>query len=317
MPDSAAGPSDATVKLIVPITAHGRRVDVYLTDALAGRFSRRQVRELLEEGKVLVNDRVAKPGLSLKEGDRVAGDLPAAVLFQSPAAESLPVRVIHEDAQLLVIDKPSGMVVHPGAGQKTGTLVNALLGRGSKLSSAGGVDRPGIVHRLDKDTSGVLVVAKSDEAHRKLQRQFEGRTLQKTYLALVLGGVEFEQGHIDKSLGRHPKMREKRAVSDAPGSRDALTRYKVLKRFAHATLLEVKPSTGRTHQIRVHLAHLGNAVVGDPIYGRPKPGERLALHAWKIELEHPKTGKTMIFEAPIPEDFTRMVDRYQKEKKIS
>lgn len=293
--------------LKVPVLLSPKRVDVYLTEALGSDVSRKLVKSALDSGLVRVNGKVAKPSILLHQGDRVdgrIGDPPVSTL----TGEQIPLSILYEDDSLLVVDKASGMTVHPGAGNRSGTLVNALLGRGQALSAAGGSDRPGIVHRLDKDTSGVLLVAKTDICHRKLQEQFSGRTLKKTYVALVRGRVEFEEGTIEEPIGRHAKIRDKMAVvRDPEKGRDAQTRYRVLERFANATLLELHPLTGRTHQIRVHLAHAGYPVVGDVLYGSRKEGERLALHASAIEFSHPKTGKVIKFQSPLPEDFQKMV----------
>lgn len=288
-----------------------KRIDLYLAEVFKGKFSRREFKASLDHGDILVNGKAARPSLQLKAGDLIEGRLPDTQEL-SIAAEAIPLKIIYEDSEILVIDKPSGMVVHPGAGNKKGTLVNALLGRGSPLSSVGGMQRPGIVHRLDKDTSGILLVAKNNNAHRVLQSQFESRSLSKTYIAIVKGRVEFEQGHIDKPIGHHPKIRERRAVSTAETARDAETRYRVLKRFRYATLLEVKILTGRTHQIRVHMEHLGHPVVGDELYGTRLNGERLALHAAKIEFAHPATGNIICFKSEWPDDFKAMIEKAEK-----
>jgi len=292
----------------VPSLYGPKRIDVYLSELLKGRFSRQELKAVLQNGGILLNGKSAKPRILVKEGDLIEGSLPAAqatTLF----AEKLPLNVIFEDDDLLVIDKPAGMVVHPGAGNKKGTLVNALLGHGSALSSLGGHQRPGIVHRLDKETSGLLLVAKNNRAHRVLQSQFESRTLSKTYTALVKGKVEFEEGHVSEPIGRHGKIRQKMAVSHSETARDAETRYRVLKHFRTSTLLEVKTLTGRTHQIRVHMAHLGTPVAGDELYGTKRPGERLGLHASRIEFAHPTTGAIMSFKSELPNDFKAMIQK--------
>ncbi len=277
-----------------------------MVDLLKGEFSRQELKTVFKSGGILLNGKPAKPDILLKEGDRIDGSLPVLKSARIEP-ENLPLKVIYEDKDLLVVDKPVGMVVHPGAGNKKGTLVNALLGRGSSLSSVSGDQRPGIVHRLDKETSGLLLVAKNNRAHRYLQSQFESRTLSKTYTALVKGRVEFEQGHISEPIDRHSKMRNKMAVSRSEKAREAETRYRVLKRFKYSTLLEVKILTGRTHQIRVHMAHLGYPVIGDELYGTKYPGERLGLHASKIEFAHPSTEAIMSFNSELPEDFKTMI----------
>lgn len=288
-----------------------KRIDVYLTGALGGQFSREEIKNALRNGKILLNGDVVRPRTLVKEGDSIEGNISSAK--DSPlSAESIPIKIIYEDDWLIVVDKAAGMVVHPGAGHKKGTLVNALLGKGVSLSSVGDRSRPGIVHRLDKETSGLLLVAKNNQAHRLLQAQFATRALSKTYSALVKGRVEFEEGRVCALIGRDPKIRQKKAVGNGDRAREAETHYRVIQRFPHATLLEVKPLTGRTHQIRVHLAHLGYPVVGDAMYGRERSKERSrqrhALHASKIRFAHPKTGRIMEFESPLPDDFNQMIE---------
>src|SRR3989338_1627999 len=237
-----------------------KRIDVYLTGALGGQFSREEIKNALRNGRILLNGKTAKARTLVKEGDFIEGHISSAK--DSPlSAETISIRIIYEDDWLVVVDKAAGMVVHPGAGHKKGTLVHALLGKGVALSSVGDKSRPGIVHRLDKETSGLLLVAKNNQAHRLLQAQFASRSLSKTYTALVKGGVEFEEGRICEPIGRDRKIRQKMAVVKDDRGREAETHYRVIKRFPHATLLEVKLLTGRTHQIRVHLAHLGYPVV--------------------------------------------------------
>ena len=297
-----------TFDLVAPPLRDPARIDVFLVRAFEGKFSRGEIKFSLGEGRIFLNGKPAKPKFPVKEGDRIHGE----IISKRPSAlagETIPLSVIYEDECLLVIDKPAGMVVHPGAGNKKGTLVHALLGRSSGLSTVGGRERPGIVHRLDKDTSGLLVVAKDNASHRFLQAQFASRTFSKTYTALVRGRVEFEEGHISDPIGRDPKVRRKRAVSADASAKEAETRYRVLKRFPHATLLEVKILTGRTHQIRVHFAHRGHPVVGDVLYGSLPPGlaARLALHASKIEFVHPQTREKIKFESKLPHDFEELI----------
>ena len=303
-----------SVDVIVKGLYTTQRLDAYLARALEGKYSRAEVKRSLESEPVLLNGKPASPRDRVREGDRIQGTM--AVVEKWPmVAENIPLKVLYQDGSLLVVDKPAGMVVHPGAGNKKGTLVHALLFRRDKLSSVGGSSRPGIVHRLDKDTSGVLLVAKDNAAHRALQCQSASRTLSTTYLALAKGRLEFEEGHIDAPLARDPRERLKMAVSRSESARDARTRYRVLKRFKYATLLEIKPVTGRTHQIRVHLRHLGHPVVGDRLYGSAADGAcpRMALHASKIEFLHPKTGKLMEFESPIPAEMKAMIRKAEEE----
>lgn len=279
-----------------------RRLDAYLVSALEGRFSREEIKEALKNGRIYVNGKSAKPSQVPKAGDQLTGEL--HVEKKSPlVGEDIPVKVLYEDDDILAVDKPMGMVVHPGAGRKKGTLVHALVGRGGELSEGGDANRPGIVHRLDRDTSGVILVAKTNRAHRVLQEQFAARSLTKKYLALVRGSVEFEEGHIEAAIGRDPKIRTQRAVSRETDAREALTHYKVLERFRYTTYLEITPSTGRTHQIRVHLAHLGYPVLGDRLYGTKNETTRLMLHASRIEFDHPITHKRLVIESPLPDDF--------------
>jgi 23S rRNA pseudouridine1911/1915/1917 synthase len=302
-------PIDVLVKTLLS----PKRIDAYLTEALSGEYSREEVKRSLQQGAVLLNGRAARPRDAVREGDRITGTLTSGKPLKAEG-EDIPLSVIYEDESLLVVDKPVGLVVHPGAGNKTGTLVNALLGRKTPLSSLGGDQRPGIVHRLDKETSGLLLVAKTNLAHRKLQAQFAERSLSKTYITLVRGRVDYEEGRVDLPLGRDAKERRKMNVVREGEGREALSHYRVVRRFKHATLLHVRIVTGRTHQIRVHMKHLGYPVAGDTLYGPPreKNERRLALHAAKIEFVHPKTGKMMSFESPIPAAMQAMIDDAEK-----
>lgn len=300
-----------------PFHPFPKRIDVFLTESFKGELSRVEIQALLKSGIIFLNGKPAKSSALVKAGDLVQGRA-MQVLKKSSALEPerIPIKVIYEDESLLVVDKPAGMVVHPGAGNKKGTLVHALLGLGTTLSSgdARTKDRPGIVHRLDKETSGLLIVAKTNEAHRKLQDQFESRTVMKVYTAFVSGRVSFDEGHIEDPLSRHPKIRRKMAVSKEDTAKEALTKYRVLERFAHSTLLKVRILTGRTHQIRVHLAHLGHPVLGDELYGKKESAPRLCLHAAKIDFTHPKTGKIMSFESPLPLEFEAIIHNEKNKK---
>lgn len=304
------------IELIVKKLYVTQRIDAYLTEALAGKFSRQEVKSSIKNGTVFLNEKTARPRDPVKEDDRIHGMLVTEEKWPLEP-ENIPLKVLYEDESLLVVDKPVGLVVHPGAGNKKGTLVHALLGRKAALSSLGDTSRPGIVHRLDKDTSGLLIVAKDNFSHRALQSQFAGRSLSKTYVALVKGSLEYEEGRLEQSLARDPKNRQKMAVSREDSAHTAQTLYRVLKRFRYTTLLEIKLITGRTHQIRVHMQHLGHPVVGDPLYGNvaagASPKGRLALHASKIEFLHPKTGKLMKVESPIPPEMSAMIDQAEKE----
>ncbi|MBO3761970.1 RluA family pseudouridine synthase [Ciceribacter sp. L1K23] len=322
--------------LIADETAEGR-VDAWIAAELGGEMSRNRVKALIEQGAVFINGTaITEPNKKVRPGDRVELLMPEPQ-DPEPKGENIPIEVLYEDSDLIVVVKPPGLVVHPAAGNWTGTLVNALIYHcGDSLSGIGGVKRPGIVHRLDKDTSGVMVVAKNDAAHRHLADQFadHGRTgpLERAYLAVVWGRPRALQGTIDAPLGRAGD-RTKRAVKreDSIDAREAITHYEVLERFGEkpdatclASLVECRLETGRTHQIRVHMAHIGHPVVGDPDYGAafktkanllPEPAKRLvnrfhrqALHAYLLVFEHPSTGEIMSFEAPLPADMQAIVE---------
>lgn len=287
------------------------RLDHFLQDRLRGH-SRTRLQQWIKSGRVRVDGISAKPSLILKGTERIDVD-PTEPPPLRAAPEDLPVSVLYEDAGVIAIDKPAGMVVHAGAGNHSGTLVNALLHRFSKLSSVGGEMRPGIVHRLDKQTSGVLLVAKTDEAHRDLAAQFSGRAVAKMYLALVHGEVKRAAGKIELPVGRDAVRRIRMTVRTSRG-RAAVTEYQVLRRVGKYTLLEVRIHTGRTHQIRVHMAGIGHPVAGDRLYGAPasapgKPaGDRFFLHAWRISFRSPATGREVTVEAPLPPDLTTWLE---------
>lgn len=277
----------------------GERLDKALAAALPD-LSRSQIQRLIKGAYVTVEGRVAKPSTRLEPGDRVIVRLPPP---QPTAlvAEAIPLDIVYEDADILVVNKPAGMVVHPAHGHASGTLVNAVLAHCPELEGVGGEQRPGIVHRLDKDTSGLIVIAKNDRAHRELQRQFKAREVAKAYLALVEGRVSPQRGIIEAPIGRDPVHRQRMAV--VRNGREAVTRYMVLETFPEYTLVEVEPVTGRTHQIRLHLAFIGHPVVGDRVYGRRK--QRLSLnrhflHAHRLTLTLPGTGERRTFIAPLP-----------------
>jgi 23S rRNA pseudouridine1911/1915/1917 synthase len=262
----------------------------------------------MDKGLVLVNARQARPSLRLRAGDLIRMTVPPPEEV-ALVPEAIPLDIVYEDEDLLVVNKPAGLVVHPAVGHHRGTLVNALLDHCSDLSGIGGYLRPGIVHRLDKDTSGLLLVSKSDPAHQGLSAQLKARQIKRKYLALVCGEVRSGQGLIDAPLGRDPKDRKRIAV--VAGGRTARTHYRIKERFAGYTLLDVELETGRTHQIRVHLAYAGYPVAGDPVYGPRRnplclPGQ--ALHAYRIVFTHPRTDELMAFEAPLPPAFREALD---------
>ena len=292
----------------------GKRFDAYLAQEL--ELSRAFAKQLIEEAHVVVNERPVKPNYRLKEGDQIRVELTAQEELRA-VPEDIPLDILYEDKDIIVINKPRGMVVHPAPGNPAGTLVNALLYhcRG-ELSGINGVIRPGIVHRLDKDTSGVMVAAKTDEAHHGLAAQIKAHTAHRTYWALVHGNIVEDRGIVDAPLGRHPKDRIKMAVV-AKGGREAVTHFHVLKRYGDLTWVECKLETGRTHQIRVHMAYIQHPVVNDPLYGYKKdhfPIEGQALHSHSLDLVHPVTGENMHFEAPAPADFLACLERAAQRK---
>ena len=282
--------------------ASGLRLDHFLAAQLP-HLSRSRLQVLIKEGHILVNGQSTKPGEKLRTGNCITVHEPQPTPVTGTLAEDIPLAILFEDADLLVLNKAAGMVVHPAAGNLDGTLVNALLHHCTALSGIGGEQRPGIVHRLDKETSGCLVVAKNDMAHQGLSRQFAQRTILKVYLALVAGHLAKKSGVIEAEIGRHPVHRKKMSVVQTGKGRASTTDYRVLRELDDASLVECTLHTGRTHQIRVHLKHLGHPLLGDPLYGRRGHFERQMLHAWKLGFTHPGTGEWMEFRSPIPEDF--------------
>lgn len=295
------------------------RLDIYLLKSLPD-LTRSRIKRLIEEGGVLVNHSPTKAGHKVKAGDIIEVVLPEPQVLEA-RPEAIPLDILYEDESIIVIDKPPGLVVHPGAGRPGGTLVNALLYHCKDLAGIGGSLRPGIVHRLDKDTSGVLVVAKTDNAHQGLARQFKRHRVTRRYLALVWGMVKQDKGIIDIPIGRHPVQRKRMYVAPGRGRR-AVTNYRVLERFGPITLLEIAPETGRTHQIRVHLSSIHYPVVGDPVYGKKtipsglsqrlrdslKGLKRQALHAFSLGIIHPVKGETMEFTSNPPEDIRVVIE---------
>jgi 23S rRNA pseudouridine1911/1915/1917 synthase len=278
----------------------GKRLDQFLSDQLPG-YSRSRLQDWIEQGRVLVNGSAQKRSFLLKGGERIDVQ-PAELPPLRATPEDLPIEVLYEDADVIAINKPAGMVVHTGAGRSSGTLVNAVLHRFKKLSTVGGELRPGIVHRLDRFTSGVILVARNDAAHRNLAEQFASRQVEKIYVALVHGRVKNDRGRIDKPIARDPVQRVRMTARLAHG-RQALTSYQVLKRFEKFTLLEVKIGTGRTHQIRVHLASMKHPVAGDKLYGAPASDlGRYFLHARQITFSSPASGERITVAAPLPND---------------
>jgi len=319
----------ASLELVVASEDAGRRLDVFAA-AKMSELSRSAAERLIESGHIVASGRRVKPSYKVRAGEIISISIPPPEPTEI-RPEAIPLDILYEDADLLVINKPRGMVVHPAAGSRSGTLVNAILSHCEGLSGVGGEERPGIVHRLDKDTSGVMAVAKSDRAHRELTRQIQARTARRCYYALVWGDPAFETHVVEAAIGRHPVDRKKMAVLPESGrfrSRPAITELQVTERFGEMALLEARLQTGRTHQIRVHCAHIGHPVVGDPVYGRARAlrggGRRdkiwlgrlqhfLAslqgqmLHAHTLTFCHPITGEEMAFTAPMPEDMATLL----------
>lgn len=295
------------------IAGKSERLDVYLSEKLDK--TRSAVKKLVEDKNVTVNGKVEKAGKTLKEGDEITVVLPDPVKLDLEA-ENIPLDIIYQDEDIAIINKPQGMTVHAGNGVHGSTLVNALLYHLDSLSGINGVIRPGIVHRIDKDTSGLLVVAKNDAAHVSLSEQIKNKTCRRIYLALVEGVVKENDGVIDTFIGRSDKNRTMMAVKS--DGRRAVTHYKVIRRYKDYTLMEFSLETGRTHQIRVHTKYLGHPVVGDPVYGYKTQKFRLngqLLHAFRLKLTHPKSGERMAFEAPLPDYFRAVLAKLDSSQK--
>lgn len=297
-------------------TAENIRLDLFLKNKLP-EFSRAQIQKVIKDEQVLVNGHPARPGQKLKVGDRVEVRLRLPAAGDRLEPEPLPLEIIYEDDHLVVINKPAGLVVHPGAGVKTGTLVHGLLYRYPEIAVVGSSARPGIVHRLDKDTSGVMVVARTQDAYLSLRQQFEERRIQKVYLALALGRFRQKKGIIDLPIGRHIHHREKISVRTRK-PRVAITHYEVLQEFRETSLLVLRPVTGRTHQLRVHLSATGHPLAGDNRYGgggrQRSKYPRLFLHAWKLILLHPLSGVEMKFESPLPPELQAVLKKEVEQK---
>ncbi|MFZ5980882.1 MAG: RluA family pseudouridine synthase [Candidatus Zixiibacteriota bacterium] len=318
------------IELTVPENAAGERLDKYLSALDEVGLTRTRLQKLIDEGKIFVEGRPVPSRYKLRGGETIY----ITITSQSRpeiAGENIPLDIVYEDEHLAVVDKPPGMVTHPGAGNYTGTLVNALIFHFKKLSSISGEDRPGIVHRLDKNTSGLLVVAKTDDIYLALQKQLQKRTLKRTYTALICGHLDKDKGTIDLPIGRSTRDRKKMTVTQV-GSRAAVTEWRRVDNFRTYDLIEASLLTGRTHQIRVHFSHLGHPVFGDPEYGGRetwhrgvfaperelskqllKMFERQALHARRMSFVHPVTGETLALEAPLPKDYKALLDLLDRE----
>lgn len=288
------------------------RLDRYLSSEIPD-LSRSRVQQLIEQGHVLLNHQICtSKKINLKVGDLISLEIPAVQPLEL-LAQNIPLDILYEDEQLLIINKPAGLVVHPAPGHADGTLVNALLAHCPNLPGIGGVQRPGIVHRLDKDTTGAIAIAKTDIAYKCLQAQLQAKTARREYLGVVYGAPKTESGTVDLSIGRHPQDRKKMAiVSVEKGGRTAITHWQVKERIGNYTLIHFQLETGRTHQIRVHSAKIGHPIVGDPIYSSGRsvgvnlPGQ--ALHAWQLKLQHPISGNWLEVIAPPPQTFTKLLE---------
>lgn len=300
------------IKIVIDDNWKEKRLDTYLANSLKDK-SRSYIQQLIDDESVLVNYKAKKSSYKLKNGDEIEINIPDPIELDV-VPENIPLDILYEDDDVIVVNKPQGMVVHPASGVYSGTLVNALLYHCNDLSGINGVARPGIVHRIDKDTSGVLVVAKNDISHNKLASQLKEHTMNRIYIALVEGVIKEDEGIVDKPLGRHPKDRIKFSVVN--NGKNAITHYKVLQRFNKYTLIQCKLETGRTHQIRVHMAHIGHPLVGDPVYGYKKQRFKLhgqMLHAQTLGFIHPTKGEYVEFSAPIPKSFDEVISILKKE----
>lgn len=292
------------------ITDQTGRLDKVLSDMMPDE-SRSQLKQAIEEDRVLVNAKVEKPKYQVQAGDQIEVTIPDPVALDLEP-ENIPLDIVYEDDDVIVVNKPAGMVVHPSPGHPDHTLVNALLYH-SPLSTINGTYRPGIVHRIDKDTSGLLMVAKNNHAHQSLAQQLKDKTNLREYIALVHGVIKQDEGVIDAPIGRSPKDRKRQAI--VADGRHAVTHYKVLERYLNYTLISCWLETGRTHQIRVHMKSIGHPLAGDPLYGPRKTiaGSGQFLHAKKLGFRHPVTGRQLVFEAPLPQDFQRVLNRLREQ----
>lgn len=288
-------------EFVIEAPQAGRRLDQFLTEQLP-HLSRSRIQQLIAAGEITLGSATVKASARLRAGDRISVTEPPPIPLEA-AAQDIPLAVLFEDEHLLVLDKPAGLVVHPGAGNPDGTIVNALLHHCASLPGIGGVERPGIVHRLDKDTTGCLVVAKTEQAHHSLGEQFAGRAINKTYLAIAEGPFRFLHQRVENRIGRHRIHRQKMDVLTDGRGKLAITEFFVEKKLPGGTLVRCVLHTGRTHQIRVHLKHLGHPLAGDRVYGKAGNWPRQMLHAWKLAFTHPATGQPLHFTSPVPDDF--------------
>jgi 23S rRNA pseudouridine1911/1915/1917 synthase len=305
-----------TLRFHVSPSDRGTRIDKFLLGKTSD-LTRSRIQHLIRAGHVRIDEREVKPNSKVQPGDRIILTLPPPEPSEI-RGEEIPLDIVYEDESLLVVNKPPGLVVHPAAGHRAGTLVNALIHHCGSLTQIGGVERPGIVHRLDKDTSGLMAVAKTDPAYQSLSSQIRNRTLVRKYLAVVRGHMKPKSGTIETEIGRHAKDRKRMSVRTRRG-REAVTAYLVLEEFPGYSLVEATLGTGRTHQIRVQFTHIGHPVVGDPVYGRAKSPwiGRQALHAHSIQFAHPEDGRVMNFLAPLPKDMETLIEKLKEGRERS
>lgn len=300
------------IEIIVSEEDESKRLDVFVESNVES-LSRSRIKKLVDEELILINNKIAKASLKVKAGDQIVITIPELKEI-SAKPQNIPIDIVYEDDDFAVINKAKGMATHPAPGSEDGTLVNALMFHLKNLSGVGGALRPGIVHRLDKDTTGLIVIAKNDMAHQSLSAQIQSKDAKRFYKAIAIGNFKEDTGIIDLPLDRNPKDRKKMAV--VVGGREAVTHWRVLERFGTFTLVELELKTGRTHQIRVHLAHLKHGIVGDDVYGPdikvPVKLHGQALHAYKLVLTHPRTKKEMEFIAEEPEEFKKLLDYMRK-----
>ena len=299
------------IRIEVENLEKNERIDKYLSSKLDDNFSRAKIQKLIDEELILVNDKVIKSSYKVSNGDVILITDKEEDMSVKP--EKMDIDIVYEDDDVMVIDKKSGVVVHPAPGNYSGTLVNGLMYLSKDLSHVNGEFRPGIVHRIDKDTSGLLIVAKNDKAHRILAEELKEKKIKRKYIALVSGVINHDVGEIDAPIGRDPSDRKKMCVTST-NSKDAITHFRVLERYKNASLIECELETGRTHQIRVHMKYIDHPVINDPVYGKSNHGEfGQLLHAKEITFTHPTTKEVMTFSCEVPEEFNKILEEYKEE----
>ncbi len=299
------------IRIEVENLEKNERIDKYLSSKLDDNFSRAKIQKLIDEELILVNDKVIKSSYKVSNGDVILITDKEEDMSVKP--EKMDIDIVYEDDDVMVINKKSGVVVHPAPGNYSGTLVNGLMYLSKDLSHVNGEFRPGIVHRIDKDTSGLLIVAKNDKAHRILAEELKEKKIKRKYIALVSGVINHDIGEIDAPIGRDPSDRKKMCVTST-NSKDAITHFRVLERYKNASLIECELETGRTHQIRVHMKYINHPVINDPVYGKSNHGEfGQLLHAKEITFTHPTTKEVMTFSCEVPEEFNKILEEYKEE----